>query len=394
MDDQWCVWAACADNPSGDDELQGDDELRDDGRLLLDQERGRPSKISPRDGGASSAGADAIPRLASALFLSPLLYIIEPMSELALYRKYRPSKFKEVIGQEAVVSVLENSLESGKVAHAYLFAGSRGTGKTSIARIFAQALETAPEDTYEIDGASHRGIDQIRELREAVHTLPFNSKYKVYIIDEVHMLTKEAFNALLKTLEEPPAHVIFILATTELHKVPETIVSRCQSFQFKQPGLPELIKVINSVAKKEGYTIEPAAAELIAVLGDGSFRDTLGLLQKAMSVSRDNKIIASEAAAVTGAPSTQLLTKLTDALLNVDLPAALEIVKEAVAHNQSLPVLVKMLLRQLRLILLWRLAPALRKDIEATLGPTGLVKLTAWQAHPRVTTLQIGRAHV
>jgi DNA polymerase-3 subunit gamma/tau len=309
------------------------------------------------------------------------------MSELALYRKYRPGKFKEVIGQEAIVNVLESSIKADKIAHAYLFAGSRGTGKTSVARIFASALDSAPEDVYEIDGASHRGIDQIRELREAVHTLPFNSKYKVYIIDEVHMLTKEAFNALLKTLEEPPAHVIFILATTELHKVPETIVSRCQGFQFKQPGLPELIKVINSVAKKEGYSIEPAAAELLAVLGDGSFRDTLGLLQKAMSVSTDQKIILTEATAVTGAPPAKLLTELIEALLESDLPAALAVVKDAVANNHSLPVFVKMVLRQLRLILLWRLAPALRPEIEAAVGPSGKARLDQWQAHARATAL-------
>lgn len=309
------------------------------------------------------------------------------MSELALYRKYRPGKFKEVVGQEAVVKVLEASIAADKVAHAYLFAGSRGTGKTSVARILAAALETAPEDVYEIDGASHRGIDEIRELREGVQTLPFNSKYKVYIIDEVHMLTKEAFNALLKTLEEPPSHVIFILATTERHKVPDTIISRCQSLTFRQPGIAELVKTVTGVAKKEGYTIEPAAAELLAVLGDGSFRDTLGLLQKVLSVSTDKKIILAEAAMVTGAPPIKLQTDFINALLDGELATGLAVVKEAVVGNLSLAIFLKMVLRQLRLILLWRLAPALRPEIEVAVGESGKERIVAWQAHPRVTAL-------
>ena len=151
------------------------------------------------------------------------------MSE-ALYRKYRPENFDEVLGQDHIVTTLSESLKLGNVAHAYLFSGGRGTGKTTMARILARAVNCSENDLYEIDAASNRGIDDIRELREAVNTLPFESPYKVYIIDEVHMLTKEAFNALLKTLEEPPAHALFILATTEMDKLPETIVSRCQTF--------------------------------------------------------------------------------------------------------------------------------------------------------------------
>jgi DNA polymerase-3 subunit gamma/tau len=153
-----------------------------------------------------------------------------------LYRKYRPNDWGDVIGQDHIVNVLENSIKLKKISHAYLFSGSRGTGKTSIARIFANALGISPNDIYEIDAASNRGIDDIREIRDGVNVLPLESTHKVYIIDEVHMLTKEAFNAILKTLEEPPAHAIFILATTETEKIPETVVSRCQVFSFKKPN--------------------------------------------------------------------------------------------------------------------------------------------------------------
>ena len=146
------------------------------------------------------------------------------MNEVALYRKYRPQKFADVLGQDSVVAVLERSIKDKSITHAYLFSGGRGTGKTTIARIFAEAIGCKPSDLYEIDAASNRGIDDVRLLREAVQTMPFESPYKVYIIDEVHMLTKEAFNALLKTLEEPPSHIVFILATTEKEKLPETVI--------------------------------------------------------------------------------------------------------------------------------------------------------------------------
>ncbi len=202
----------------------------------------------------------------------------------ALYRKYRPSNFSEVLGQEEVVNSLKNSIENGRIAHAYLFSGGRGSGKTSIARIFARELGVQNDDIYEIDAASNRGIEQIRELRNSVEILPMASDYKVYIIDEAHMLTKEAFNALLKTLEEPPKHVIFILATTEKHKVLDTILSRCQVFDFKKAKVETLIKLIESVTEKEGIEIDQKSKEHIATLGNGSFRDTLSQLQKAISI--------------------------------------------------------------------------------------------------------------
>lgn len=277
------------------------------------------------------------------------------MSELALYRKYRPVKFAEVIGQENVVQVLSGALKLGNIAHAYLFAGSRGTGKTSVARILARELGTQPEDLYEIDGASNRGIDEIRALREAVSTLPFRSPRKVYIIDEVHMLTKEAFNALLKTLEEPPSHVVFILATTELERVPETIISRCQTFTFQRPGQNALENLLQKVAKQEKFKLEKEAGELIAMLGDGSFRDALGLLQQAMSASGDRRITLAEAELVTGAPSAALVRALAQAVLENNLSVALAQVQTSATKNHSTQTLIKLLLRQLRLALLIRI---------------------------------------
>ena len=196
------------------------------------------------------------------------------MSEVVLYRKYRPHNFEEVLGQDHVVAVLQNAVKLNRISHAYLFSGPRGTGKTSVARILARSVGCEGMDLLEIDAASSRGIDEIRALRDAVRLVPFKSPYKVYVVDEVHMLTKEAFNALLKTLEEPPKHAIFILATTELNKVPETIISRCQHFVFRK--VPESIirSSILEIAKKENFKLDDEAAGLIALFADGSFRES------------------------------------------------------------------------------------------------------------------------
>jgi len=270
------------------------------------------------------------------------------MSETTLYRKYRPTKWSEIVGQDSVVTALRGYLASKQIAQAYLFTGPRGTGKTSLARIFARELGCEDHDLAEIDGASNNGVDEIRELREAVGVLPFSSKYKIYIIDEVHMLSKPAFNALLKTLEEPPSHVIFILATTELNKMPETVVSRCQVLTFSRPDPEMLKKVIRSVVKNEGYKIDEKSAHLIALLGEGSYRDTLGLLQRVMVSSTDKELILTEVEKITGAPKRELVKDFVRAILVNDSNRALILIETLGRSGTDMKVLLKLILEELR----------------------------------------------
>lgn len=290
------------------------------------------------------------------------------MQDIALYRKYRPGNFDEVLGQDHIVKVLKGSISLGNISHSYLFFGSRGTGKTSVARIVASELGVSTEDTFEIDAASNRGIDDIRSLRDGVNTLPFNSKYKIYIIDEVHMLTKEAWNALLKTLEEPPKHVIFILATTEIDKVPDTIVSRCQVFTFKKPNISVLKEMISGVLKKEKFKIDEAGIELISLLGDGSFRDTYGVLQKVMSFSKDQKIDLKEIETVTGAPNGKLVNDLLEAVVKSDGDGGVETIKKLEEGNIDVEVFLKIFLARLRTALLLRYAPNMKKELLETIS--------------------------
>ncbi len=271
----------------------------------------------------------------------------------ALYRKYRPKKFKDVVGQDHIVKVLEAEVASGEISHAYLFSGTKGTGKTSLARIFADAIGTTQNDIFEIDAASNTSVEDIRALNEAVFVLPFESKYKVYILDEVHMLSKSAANALLKTLEEPPSHVIFILATTETHKIPETVLSRCEVFSFKKPSQEVLKKNVLSIAKKEGTTIDDAGAELIAILGDGSFRDTQGTLQKVLSYSK-GKVSEEDVRVVTGAPAVELVHGVVEAIANKDLQLGLSTIHKAVSQNIDIGVFLKLILHTMRAVLLVR----------------------------------------
>lgn len=284
-------------------------------------------------------------------------------SNIALYRKYRPETFEEVLGQDHIVKAISGSLEAGKVAHAYLLCGPRGTGKTTVARIIARVLGTSVNDIYELDAASNRGIDDVREIRENVRTLPFDSKYKIYILDEVHMFTKDAWNALLKTIEEPPEHVIFILATTEFEKIPETIISRCQSFTFKKPNDELLSLMVTNIAKKEGYKIEDGGARLIALLADGAFRDALGTLQKVISFSKDTTITVREIEDITGAPNTTLVSLFLDALAEGDLEKGFQSIDKAVKQNVDMEVYLKMILYKLRYALILRHVPAMKKSI-------------------------------
>lgn len=280
-----------------------------------------------------------------------------------LYRKYRPAKFADVVGQDHVVKVLEAEVKSGEISHAYLFAGTRGTGKTSVARIFASAIGTSKNDICEIDAASNNLVDDIRALNESVFTLPFESKYKVYILDEAHMLSKSASNALLKTLEEPPSHVVFILATTETRKIPETVLSRCEVYTFKKPSQEVLKKVVITVVKKEGYALDDASAELIALLGDGSFRDVLGIVQKILSYSKDKRISEDEVRLVTGAPGVELVHDVVLSIANKDLPSGFTAVKKAVGQNIDMSVFLKLILHTTRAVLLVRFgAPDVVKD--------------------------------
>ncbi len=283
------------------------------------------------------------------------------MSETALYRKYRPQRFSEVLGQDHIVKVLQSSIELNRISHAYIFSGSRGTGKTSVARIFAHEVGTNSNDMTEIDAASNNGVDEIRALNEAVNTLPFESKYKVYILDEAHMLSKGAWNALLKTLEEPPSHVIFILATTEFEKIPETVVSRCQTFLFKKPTQKVLKEVVLTIAKKEGFILEPASADLVALLGDGSFRDAQSILQKVMGSSKGlpdgkagNKISLDEVVTITSAPKGELVNNFIKAISENNLELGLKSVSQVSDANIDFILYFRLILHKIRAILLLR----------------------------------------
>jgi DNA polymerase-3 subunit gamma/tau len=298
------------------------------------------------------------------------------MHDLALYRKYRPTKFKEVLGQDHIVKILESSVEEGKVSHAYLFVGTRGTGKTSVARIFATSIGVSANDLYEIDAASNRGIEDIKLLRDGVRVLPFDSKYKVYIIDEVHMLSKDAWGALLKTLEEPPKHVIFILATTELHKVPETIISRCQVFTFKKAPDVVLRKMFVDVAKKEGFELDGGSAELLAILADGSFRDGLGELQKILNFcgreSKNKKIKREDVEAITGAPKTTLVNDFISAIAERNLEKGIKAVRTAKESNLDMRLYLKLIIIKFRMSIILRYAPKLKEEMAGDLSESDL----------------------
>lgn len=298
------------------------------------------------------------------------------MSYMALYRAYRPQTFKEVAGQKPIIQTLKNAIKLNKVAHAYLFAGPRGTGKTTMAKIMAKALNcqngptddpcneceickgitkgTIP-DVIEIDAASNNGVDEIRELRDNVKYLPSVCRYKVYIIDEVHMLSQGAFNALLKTLEEPPAHVIFILATTEPHKIPATILSRCQRFDFQAVSENDMIERLKLVCNEEKINIKDEALQLIASYSEGGMRDALSLLDESISYSTKDVIDTSDVLAVSGNVSDQNILNLLKNVYANESALAVDLLNKILDEGKEISKVVSDIMSFLRNILLFKI---------------------------------------
>ncbi|HLF01080.1 MAG TPA: DNA polymerase III subunit gamma/tau [Anaerolineales bacterium] len=310
------------------------------------------------------------------------------MADQALYRKWRPAAFDEVVGQEHVIKTIQNALASGRAAHAYLFSGPRGTGKTTTARLVAKALNclhsdphqrpdnTCPNclavnegrflDLIEIDAASNTGVDNIRDLRDKINFSPSEGQYKIYIIDEVHMLSMGAFNALLKTLEEPPPHAIFILATTELHKVPLTVASRCQKHTFRHIPAAEVARRLQEIVTNEKLTVEPAVLELVARQATGSLRDAISLLDQ-LVIAPDEPVTLDNALAVLGTASGQAVQDLITAIADNDSARGLDLINAALDAGTDPRQFARQMVDYLRGLLLIRLGNAAL--VESSVGP-------------------------
>lgn len=300
---------------------------------------------------------------------------------MVLYRKYRPRKFSEVINQKHIKKILLNELKAGKISHAYLFAGPRGSGKTTIARLLAKALNCQDSqngepcnkcqfckainqgralDLIEIDAASHRGIDEIRKLREGIKFSPTNLKYKVFIIDEAHQLTKPAFNALLKTLEEPPEHAIFILATTEPHKIIQTIRSRCQRFDFHKLEIKDIVGLLSRIAQKEKVEIGEKSLCLIAGICDGDLRDAISLLDKVISIE-DQKITLQEVQTILGTSDLQKVVQLVGFISRQKTKDGLKLINQLNQEGVDLHQYTESLLGYFRKLTMLKINPSLKK---------------------------------
>ena len=297
------------------------------------------------------------------------------MSYLALYRKYRPSSFEDMVGQNEVVNVLKKEILQDKISHAYLFSGPRGTGKTSTAKIIARMVNcenlsdngvpcgkcnsclnfNANSDIVEIDAASNNGVDEIRELRDKVNLVPTSSKYKIYIIDEVHMLTNQAFNALLKTLEEPPSHIIFILATTEYYKIPMTVISRCQKFQFSKVSNDEIVSRLKVISKNENINVDDDSLFEIARLSDGGMRDAINMLDQLSSFS-DNNIILDDVYKLSGTFSYDDLYGLINSMFSNDYKYIIDFVDSLSKNGKNLNKFIEEFISYLRDVIFFKLS--------------------------------------
>ncbi|GBD30733.1 DNA polymerase III subunit gamma/tau [bacterium HR32] len=349
------------------------------------------------------------------------------MAHLSLYRKWRPQSFDDVVGQEPVTRTLRSAIASGRVAHAYLFSGHRGTGKTTTARILAKALncERGPTpdpcnaceacraiadgfsmDVIELDAASNRGIDEIREIRERVRLAPASGRYKVYILDEAHMLTTEAENALLKTLEEPPPHVVFVLVTTEPHRLPATILSRCQRFEFRRIPTAQVVERLRRIAEREGLSVSPGALHRIARAADGALRDAESVLDQ-LAASVAGPISEADVVRLLGLLEDEVVDALTEAVRTQDAATALRVASDLVEGGRDVRAVLRRLLGHFRDLLVLRVAQDPRGLVDAPedryphlaeqargFAPEALLRALSllsaaegearWSAHPRL----------
>lgn len=324
------------------------------------------------------------------------------MPETVLYRKYRPTSFANIVGQTHIVEALTRALKDGRVGHAYIFSGSRGTGKTTLARLLALAVNygdgnTSDEakdflagksfDLIELDAASNNGVDDMRELSDAVRFAPARAKRKVYILDEAHMLSKNAWNALLKTLEEPPEHAMFILCTTELEKIPDTIRSRCEEFVFERLAFPLIQREIERIAKCEGTEVSPDVSRLLALLAEGSLRDALSLLGQTLSAG-GRKITADIVTTLFGLPPQEEIGQLVDAALAGDAKRAFAVIADMATRGTEARMVTKLMIEDVHYALLLAVDPAFERVVMSEMTEEHLTQLKKFGMDAGVARLE------